>query len=56
MLSVMAIASCTKSNEEQGGNNGALAAPDVQIIAEATSLTAMWNPVNGADGYRIEIT
>lgn len=52
----MAIAGCTKSNEEQGGNNGALAAPDVQIIAEATSLTAMWNPVNGADGYRIEIT
>ncbi len=56
LLSVMAIAGCTKSNEEQGGNNGALAAPDVQIIAEATSLTAMWNPVNGADGYRIEIT
>lgn len=52
----MAIAGCTKSNEEQGGNNGALAAPDVQIIAEASSLTAMWNPVNGADGYRIEIT
>jgi hypothetical protein len=56
LLSVMAIAGCTKSNEEQGGNNGALGAPDVQIIAEATSLTAMWNPVNGADGYRIEIT
>lgn len=56
LLSVIVIAGCTKSNEEQGGNNGALAAPDVQIIAEATSLTAMWNPVNGADGYRIEIT
>lgn len=56
LLSVMAITACTKSNEGQGGNNGALAAPDVQIIAEATSLTAMWNPVNSADGYRIEIT
>lgn len=56
LLSVAAVLFCGCSDDQEENADGNLAAPEVEVVAGATTISASWSPVKGADGYRVEIT
>ncbi len=53
---LLAAAACSKENGGDTPVTGDLARPEVTIQVNTSSLTASWEAVKGAEGYRCEVT